>query len=107
MTSQAQWVPVCEIKSLKSGDLFEFNHQDKKIVIVKLRDKIYATDRICTHAYADLSMGVLNEEEETLTCPLHLSAFNLNDGKPQNLPAKEPLCVYQVKLDDGWIHIFL
>jgi len=102
-----EWINVCQEKSLKSGDLFEFDYQDKKIVIVKIKDELYATDRICTHAYADLSIGVLNEDEKTLTCPLHLSAFKLDDGKPQNLPAKDPLCVYQVKIEDGWIRILL
>lgn len=103
----ARWVKVCEAKSLKSGDMFEFDHQDKKIVVVKIKDDLYATDRICTHAYADLSIGVLNEGDKTLTCPLHLSAFKLDDGKPQNLPAKDPLSVYQVKVENNWIHVFL
>jgi nitrite reductase/ring-hydroxylating ferredoxin subunit len=30
----------------------------------------------------------MNEEEKTVTCPLHLSAFKLDTGVPQNQPAE-------------------
>ncbi len=100
-----EWIKVCDVKSLKNGDLLDFDIEDKKILISKLRDKIYATDRICTHAYADLSTGFINEDEKTLTCPLHMSAFKLEDGTPQNLPAEEPLKTYKIKIQDNYLYI--
>jgi len=100
-----EWIKVCDMKSLKNGDLLDFDIEDKKILISKLRDKIYATDRICTHAYADLSTGFINEDEKTLTCPLHMSAFKLEDGTPQNLPAEEPLKTYKIKIQDNYLYI--
>jgi len=59
-----EWIKVCDIKSLKNGDLLDFDMEDKKILISKTKDKVYATDRICTHAYADLSTGFINEDEK-------------------------------------------
>jgi 3-phenylpropionate/trans-cinnamate dioxygenase ferredoxin subunit len=100
-----EWIKVCDVKSLKNGDLLDFDIEDKKILISKLRDEVYATDRICTHAYADLSTGFINEEEKTLTCPLHMSAFKLEDGTPQNLPAEEPLKTYKIKIQDNYVYI--
>ena len=35
------------------------------------------------HEYADLSTGFLNEQEKTVTCPLHLSVFKLDNGMPR------------------------
>jgi 3-phenylpropionate/trans-cinnamate dioxygenase ferredoxin subunit len=102
-----EWVKVCDEKSLKNGDLLDFDHGSKKILVAKAVGKVYATDRICTHAYADLSTGILNEEEGTVTCPLHLSAFKLETGLPQNLPAEEPLKSYKVKIQDNAIYIKL
>lgn len=52
-----KWVGVCNATSLNNGDLISFNYDNKKILIAKVRDKIYATDGICTHEYADLSTG--------------------------------------------------
>jgi 3-phenylpropionate/trans-cinnamate dioxygenase ferredoxin subunit len=102
-----EWIKVCDVKSLKNGDLLDFDIKDKKILISKLRDKVYATDRICTHAYADLSTGFMNEDEKTLTCPLHMSVFKLEDGIPQNLPAEEPLKTYKIKIQDNYVYILI
>ena len=103
----SDWVRVCDLDSLKPGELMDFDFNDKKILLVKIKNTIYASDRICTHAYADLSMGFLNEEEKTVTCPLHMSAFNLNDGIPLNLPAEEPLMVYKTKIDNNSVFILV
>jgi 3-phenylpropionate/trans-cinnamate dioxygenase ferredoxin subunit len=102
-----EWIKVCDVKSMKNGDLLDFDIYDKKILISKSKDKVYATDRICTHAYADLSTGFINEDEKTVTCPLLMSAFNLEDGTPRNLPAEEPLKTYKTKIQDNYIYILM
>ena len=100
-----RWIKVCDANSLKNGDLLDFDFDDKKVLISKAGNKVYATDRICTHAYADLSTGFMNESEKTVTCPLHMSVFRLDDGSPQNLPAEEPLKTYQAKIEDNVVYI--
>jgi len=102
-----EWVKVCDEKVLKNGDLLDFAHGDKKILLARVGGQVFATDRICTHAYADLAMGIMNEEEKTVTCPLHLSVFKLDTGAPQNLPAEQPLKTYKVKIRDNAIYIQL
>jgi 3-phenylpropionate/trans-cinnamate dioxygenase ferredoxin subunit len=102
-----EWIKVCDVKSMKNGDLLDFDIEDKKILISKSRDTVYATDRICTHAYADLSTGFINEDEKTVTCPLHMSAFKLEDGTPRNLPAEEPLKTYKTKIQDNYVYILM
>jgi nitrite reductase/ring-hydroxylating ferredoxin subunit len=52
-------------------------------------------------------MGIMNEEEKTVTCPLHLSMFKLETGEPQNMPAEVPLKTYKVKIQDDAIYIQL
>ena len=102
-----EWVKVCDEKVLKNGDLLDFDQDDKKILLARVGGQVFATDRICTHAYADLAMGIMNEEEKTVTCPLHLSVFKLDTGAPQNLPAEQPLKTYKVKIRDNAIYIQL
>ena len=92
---------------MKNSNPLDFDYEDKKILITNVDNRIYATDRICTHAYADLSTGFLNESEKTVTCPLHMSIFDLENGKPLNLPAEEPLKTYNVKVESGWVWIMV
>ena len=99
----SKWVRVCSTSELEKGEMIDFDHDDKKILLANLNGKIYATNRICTHADADLSTGILSEEG--ITCPLHLSTFNLQTGVPQNLPAEAPLKTYNVKIEQNAIYI--
>lgn len=102
-----EWIKACEVKELNNSQLIDFDFNDKKILLTKIHGKVYAIDRICTHAYADLSAGFMNEEEETITCPLHMSSFNMKDGIPQNLPAEVPLKTYKTKIEDNIVYILL
>ena len=102
-----EWIKACELKELNNSELLGFDFNEKKILISRIRDRVYATDRICTHAYADLSTGFVNEDEGTITCPLHMSSFKLEDGTPQNLPAEEPLKTYKTKIQDNSVYILV
>ena len=103
MIKLPQWIKACSLDQVKDGQLFGFHTDDKKILLANLKGNIYATDMICTHAEADLSTGFLSEEG--VRCPLHLSVFNLKDGKPQNLPAENPLNIYNVKIEQNEIYV--
>ncbi len=103
MINLVQWIKACNLDQVQEGQLFGLNHDDKKILIANQKGKIHATDLICTHAEADLSTGFLSDEG--VRCPLHLSVFNLENGKPQNLPAETPLRVYNVKIEQNEIYV--
>ena len=97
------WINACSIDSLGQGKMFSFDHNEKKLLLTNMNGKIFATDRICTHAEADLANGILTENG--LTCPLHLSVFNMDDGTPQNPPAENSLQTYRTKIEDNNILI--
>ncbi len=59
--------------------------------------EIHAIGDTCTHGEISLSEGFV--EGDTLECWAHGSAFSLITGKPQNLPAYEPVPVYTVEID--------
>ena len=99
----SEWIKAGNLEQVKEGQLFGFTHGDKKILLANLKGKIHATDLICTHANADLSTGFLSEDG--VRCPLHLSVFNLENGEPQNLPAENPLKVYNVKIDSNEVYV--
>ncbi|HSB50758.1 MAG TPA: non-heme iron oxygenase ferredoxin subunit [Nitrosopumilaceae archaeon] len=98
-----KWVKVCNKDQVSDGELFGFDHQEKKILLANLKGKVFATDSICTHAEADLSTGFLTEEG--VRCPLHLSVFNLETGQPQNPPAEKSLKTYNVKIQENEIYV--
>jgi 3-phenylpropionate/trans-cinnamate dioxygenase ferredoxin component len=80
-------------------------HDGRRILIANLEGKLHAWDGTCTHEEADLSTGFLNGEE--VTCPLHLSRFNLLTGEAVNPPAEKSLTKYNVKVENGEIFVEL
>lgn len=66
-------------------------------VVLDGQGEIHAIGDSCTHGDISLAEGFV--EGETLECWAHGSAFSLLTGKPQNLPAYEPVPVYVVEID--------
>lgn len=103
--SSENWIDISSFLKLKKGEMADFDYDDKKIMIININGNFYASDRICTHAYVDLTTGVLNESDKLVTCPLHLSSFDLKSGNALNLPAEEPLKVYKIKKERNKLFI--
>jgi nitrite reductase/ring-hydroxylating ferredoxin subunit len=76
---------------------------DKKLMIVNVDGELYATDRVCTHETADLSTGFLIGS--VVTCPLHLSRFDVITGQVQNPPATMPLKTYELKVQGTSVYV--
>jgi len=96
---------VCALSELPPGTMKGIEQDGRRILVVNLDEKIYAWDGTCTHEEADLSTGFLLGEE--VTCPLHLSRFNLLTGEAVNPPAEKPLRKYLAKVENGEIFVDL
>ena len=66
-------------------------------VVLDSNGEVHAIGDTCTHGDVSLSDGFV--EGETLECWAHGSAFSLRTGRPLNLPAYEPVPVYEVTID--------
>jgi len=98
-----KWIKACDVNQVGKNEMYSFDFEQKRLMITNLNGTLYATDRICTHAEADLSTGFLTDEG--VRCPLHLSVFNLENGEPQNPPAETPLKTYNVKIEQNGIYV--
>lgn len=93
-----QWMKVCDVSDVPPGAKFSVDVGDQRIMIVNLDGRFLAVDRICTHEEAELSMGFIMDNR--VTCPLHLSEFNLETGEVLSPPATRPLKTFNVKIED-------
>lgn len=72
--------------------------QGVAIVVVKdASGQVHAIGDTCTHGDISLAEGFV--DGDTLECWAHGSAFSLRTGKPLNLPAYEPVPVFEVTID--------
>ena len=98
-------IRVCPLSELPPGTMRGIEQDGKRILVVNHEGRLHAWDGTCTHEEADLSTGFLLGDE--VTCPLHLSRFNLLTGEAVNPPAEEPLGKRYVKVENGEIFVDL
>lgn len=75
----------------------------RRVLVVNLDGAFRAWDGTCTHEEADLSTGFLLGER--VTCPLHLSQFDLTTGEAVNPPATVGLKKYNVIVENGEVFV--
>jgi 3-phenylpropionate/trans-cinnamate dioxygenase ferredoxin subunit len=73
------------------------------VLVVHVNGEFRALQGTCSHEYFELDRGFLTAG--TLTCALHLSRFDLEDGEPLDPPAELPLAIYAVAVVDGRVTI--
>ena len=93
------------LSDLPPGTMKGIDLDGRRVLVVNLEGKLHAWDGTCTHEEADLSTGFLLGDE--ITCPLHLSRFNLLTGEAVNPPAEKALTKYPVRVENGEILVEL
>jgi 3-phenylpropionate/trans-cinnamate dioxygenase ferredoxin component len=93
------FVKIATIHDIPVDEMRAFEHAGRQIVIYNVGGQLYATDDICSHAYAELHEGYLDTDDCTIECPLHGSRFDLRSGAVLSLPAYEPIAVYPVRAE--------
>ncbi len=97
------WVRVAGRSDLAPGEVRGVEAAGHSIAIYNSDDGLFATDNICTHAYACLSDGWL--DGQTIECPLHAARFDIRTGKALDPPATEDLKTYPVRLTGDDIEV--
>ena len=95
--------PVRRIPVAKAADLEEGTMQmvevDGTLILVVRQEGLYALQGTCSHEYFELDKGFLTNG--SITCALHFSRFELEDGEPLDLPAELPLVTFPASEIDG------
>ncbi|HXT78855.1 MAG TPA: non-heme iron oxygenase ferredoxin subunit [Acetobacteraceae bacterium] len=92
------WVRVASRSDVAEGQVLGVRVGDKEVALYHLPGgEFRATDNVCTHEYALLSEGWL--ENGCIECPLHAAQFDVRTGKALCAPAEEDLAVFEVKAE--------
>jgi len=99
------WVRAAGRSDLAEGEVIGIEVSGHSIAIYDADGTLYATDNVCTHAYACLSDGWL--DGEVIECPLHAARFDIRTGKVLDPPATEDLKTYSVRIVGDEIQVRL
>jgi len=105
MSDDAGWVKAASRSDLAEGEVLGVLVGGKEIALYDLDGMLYATDDVCTHAYAKLSDGWLDKGE--IECPLHAGRFDVKTGAATARPCTENVKTYPVRVVGDDIQIKL
>jgi nitrite reductase/ring-hydroxylating ferredoxin subunit len=69
----------------------------RELAISLVEGQVFATDNICTHAFARLSDGHLEGFE--IRCPLHGGGFDVRTGEATAAPCFTQIAVYECRVE--------
>ena len=91
------WVKVASVDQLEDDEATEVIIAGRQYAVYRSDGAFFVSDNICTHAYALLSEGFL--EDGCIECPLHQARFDIRTGEALCAPATENIRVYPVKIE--------
>jgi nitrite reductase/ring-hydroxylating ferredoxin subunit len=100
-----RWERVAESDDIPPGEMIAWEGDERKVAIYNVDGALYATDNVCTHAFALLTDGWL--EDDVVECPLHGGRFNVCTGKALGPPVYHDLSTVPVRVVDGTVEIFV
>jgi 3-phenylpropionate/trans-cinnamate dioxygenase ferredoxin subunit len=74
-----QRYPLIGVEQLAEGDTQLFDLADKKILVYRLSDGVFATSASCTHLFKSLAKGKI-VDDTAVVCPLHRAQFDIRSG---------------------------
>ena len=90
-------VTLARTADIPPGELAAFDVEGVRVAIANANGRFFAIGDTCTHGEISLSEGFV--EDNAIECWAHGSQFELQTGKPLNLPAYEPVPVFPVTID--------
>ena len=95
---------VLDLGDLPVGHARAVELGGEPICVVRVDETtVKAVHDTCSHQQYSLAEGWI--DENSIECSLHGSAFDLDTGLPQSLPAVKPIPVYACALRDGAIWV--
>jgi nitrite reductase/ring-hydroxylating ferredoxin subunit len=98
------WKHLCAVSKLSEEEPLGFKVGDQRVALYMVGDEIFATDDVCSHAFALLSTGFL--EGHVVECPLHGAMFDVRDGKCRS-GAYHDIRAFKVEIRDSEVYVHL
>jgi 3-phenylpropionate/trans-cinnamate dioxygenase ferredoxin subunit len=100
-----EFVRVGTLAEIPAGEVRAFELPAGRVAVAHVDHRVFAVGDECTHAGCSVSEGEVSRSEPSVRCLCHDSLFDLENGEPLEGPAADPLPVYTVRLEEGWVEV--
>ncbi|WP_029585708.1 FAD-dependent oxidoreductase [Bradyrhizobium sp. URHD0069] len=99
------WQRAASLESIPENGVLGVEIAGTPVALYRLKDEVYATHGVCTHALALLAEGFV--EDGKIECPLHQGVFDIRSGKALCAPLTRDLQTFAVKVEGGEVFVAL
>jgi 3-phenylpropionate/trans-cinnamate dioxygenase ferredoxin component len=99
----AEFRKAATISEVSPGTAKRVEINATPVALFNINGSIYAINDVCTHRECSLSEGFI--EGDTVTCPCHMSVFDVKTGKVLEPPALLNVASYKVRVQNGDIEV--
>lgn len=96
-SSTGAWQAVGKLSEMRDDEARVLVVGSRQIAVCRVAGKLYAIDNICSHEFACLSDGLIEDDE--IECPLHQARFHIPTGKALTEPATVALETFEVRVE--------
>ncbi|MCH8197874.1 MAG: bifunctional 3-phenylpropionate/cinnamic acid dioxygenase ferredoxin subunit [Proteobacteria bacterium] len=96
---------VAKVGEIEEDEAIQVTVGEFVLAIFNHGGSFYATDDTCTHAFASLADGYV--EDGCVECPIHAARFEIATGKVVGPPAEEDIKTYPVRVEGEDIYVEL
>ena len=97
------WHRVASASDVQEGEAFPAELNGTPIALYRVNGQVYAIDDMCTHEFANLSQGFV--QDGVVECPLHAAQFDIATGQCLCGPAAQDLRTYPVRVEGDDIYV--
>ncbi len=88
---------AARLDQLHADEPLPLEIEGERLALYLLDGEVFAVHDVCTHQFALLSEGYL--EEGCIECPLHQARFDIRTGAVLCAPGSAPIRTYGVRID--------
>ena len=92
---------IGKFAEMESGTAHRVMVNGVAVAVVRIDDDVFAIADKCSHADVSLSDGMVWCDSKQIECIKHGSAFSLETGVPDTLPATQPVQVFRAEVVNG------
>ena len=102
--SEGSWIPTVDAEAIDTDFPSMALIGTDEVALCRAGDSVFAVANICTHAYARLSDGHVDDGQ--VFCPLHQGSFDIRTGEAVASPCYEPVHAYETKVENGTVYVW-
>ncbi len=99
------WIDVAALGDVTPDRVLAVEAGGQQIALFRLDDAVFALADQCSHGYARLSDGYV--EDGCVECPLHQGLVDIRTGEPRSTPITDPVRSFPVRVVAGRVEIQL